>query len=322
MPDLIIRGGTLVTPDGVVPADIAIEDGRIAAIGPELPGAARRDRRARPHRLPGPDRRPPALQRTGPHRMGRRGHRQPRARGRRRHAVLRHAAELHAVHRRSRGLRRQARGAGALLHHRFRACGAAWSPAIAANWRNWPSAASSASRPSCAIPDCPNFRAPTISRCTKACAKPRASGLPVAVHAESEEITVAAHAARVAMPDAHGVRDLPGLAAGDRRSRGHPARRAAGAARPARKLHIVHVSSGRGVAAALEARARGADVSIETCAALPLLHRGRPGAARRRGQVRAAAARRRASARRSGGTCCARRRRHRGLGPFARAADR
>ena len=31
------------------------------------------------------------------------------------------------------------------------------------------------------------------------------------------------------------------------------------------KLHIVHVSSGRGVALAAEARARGTDVSIETC---------------------------------------------------------
>src|SRR5258708_13186772 len=31
-------------------------------------------------------------------------------------------------------------------------------------------------------------------------------------------------------------------------------------------LHIVHVSWGRGVAAAAEARARGVDVSIETCA--------------------------------------------------------
>src|SRR5258708_4935589 len=31
------------------------------------------------------------------------------------------------------------------------------------------------------------------------------------------------------------------------------------------KLHIVHVSSGSGVAAALEARARGVDISIETC---------------------------------------------------------
>jgi allantoinase len=31
------------------------------------------------------------------------------------------------------------------------------------------------------------------------------------------------------------------------------------------KLHIVHISSGRGVAAALEARRSGADISIETC---------------------------------------------------------
>jgi len=31
------------------------------------------------------------------------------------------------------------------------------------------------------------------------------------------------------------------------------------------KLHIVHISSGRGVAAALEARAGGTDISIETC---------------------------------------------------------
>ena len=30
-------------------------------------------------------------------------------------------------------------------------------------------------------------------------------------------------------------------------------------------MHGVHVSSGRGVAAALEARARGADITIETC---------------------------------------------------------
>jgi allantoinase len=38
------------------------------------------------------------------------------------------------------------------------------------------------------------------------------------------------------------------------------------AAETGARLHIVHVSSGRGVAAALEARARGADLTIETCA--------------------------------------------------------
>jgi allantoinase len=39
MSRIVVRGGTLVTPDGEQRADIAIEDGRIAAIAPELPGA-------------------------------------------------------------------------------------------------------------------------------------------------------------------------------------------------------------------------------------------------------------------------------------------
>ena len=34
--DVTIRGGTLVTPDGPHKADLAIEDGHIANIGPEL----------------------------------------------------------------------------------------------------------------------------------------------------------------------------------------------------------------------------------------------------------------------------------------------
>src|SRR5258708_3322328 len=40
MADLVLRGGILVTPEGVERADLAIEDGKIQAIGPELPGAA------------------------------------------------------------------------------------------------------------------------------------------------------------------------------------------------------------------------------------------------------------------------------------------
>lgn len=39
-PDIVIRGGTVVTPVGLGPADIAIRDGRISAIGPDL-GPAR-----------------------------------------------------------------------------------------------------------------------------------------------------------------------------------------------------------------------------------------------------------------------------------------
>src|SRR4051794_17748801 len=41
MPDCVIRGGHLVRATGLAQADIAVEDGRIAAIGAELPGAAR-----------------------------------------------------------------------------------------------------------------------------------------------------------------------------------------------------------------------------------------------------------------------------------------
>src|SRR4051812_47432157 len=40
MPELIVRGGTLVTPEGLLRADVAIEGGRIQAIGPELPGGS------------------------------------------------------------------------------------------------------------------------------------------------------------------------------------------------------------------------------------------------------------------------------------------
>ena len=38
MSDVIVRGGSLVTPGGVVRADLAVEDGRISAIAPELAG--------------------------------------------------------------------------------------------------------------------------------------------------------------------------------------------------------------------------------------------------------------------------------------------
>ncbi len=41
--DLLLRGGTLVTGEGERPADIAIADGRIAEVGPELAGAAREE---------------------------------------------------------------------------------------------------------------------------------------------------------------------------------------------------------------------------------------------------------------------------------------
>src|SRR5215475_8719062 len=40
MADIVVRGGTIVRPGGIERADISIEDGRIAAVGIDLRGAA------------------------------------------------------------------------------------------------------------------------------------------------------------------------------------------------------------------------------------------------------------------------------------------
>jgi allantoinase len=80
-------------------------------------------------------------------------------------------------------------------------------------------------------------------------------GLPIAVHAESQELT---------RPVGPTVREFlasrPVVAELEAIQRATLLAEEAGA-----RLHIVHVSSGRGVVAAMEARARGVDVSIETC---------------------------------------------------------
>ena len=89
-------------------------------------------------------------------------------------------------------------------------------------------------------------------------------GLPVAVHAESDEL-VQALTRRALTAGGHGVRDYldsrPVVAEVEAIQRAALLAGEAGA-----RLHIVHISSGRGVVAALEARARGVDISIETCA--------------------------------------------------------
>ena len=85
-------------------------------------------------------------------------------------------------------------------------------------------------------------------------------GLPVAVHAESDEmIQAGAAAAR-----GRGARDF--LASRPVAAELEAIQRALTFARQTGvKLHIVHVSSGSGIALAAEARAEGIDVSTETC---------------------------------------------------------
>jgi allantoinase len=85
-------------------------------------------------------------------------------------------------------------------------------------------------------------------------------GLPVAVHAESEEITRRLSAmftgttARDFLTSRPVEAELTAIA-----------RAVELAGETGAKLHIVHVSTGRGVALAAEGRARGVDVSVETC---------------------------------------------------------
>ena len=139
-------------------------------------------------------------------------------------------------------------------------------------------------------------------------------GLPVAVHAESEELTRRPRAPRGGRGPGGRAR-LPGLAAGRRRARGDRRARSRFAAETGCALHVVHVSSGRGVALVAEARARGVDVTLRDVPALPRARRGRRRAPRRRGQVRAAAARRGRARGAVGGAARRRRRpgRHRPL---------
>jgi allantoinase len=88
-------------------------------------------------------------------------------------------------------------------------------------------------------------------------------GLPVAVHAESDAIT-GALSSRFRALDKTGIRDYlesrPVIAELEAISRAILFAEDSGCA-----LHIVHVSSGHGVILASEARARGVNVSIETC---------------------------------------------------------
>jgi allantoinase len=87
--------------------------------------------------------------------------------------------------------------------------------------------------------------------------------LPVAVHAESEEIVkgLARRITAAGRCDIQAfIESRPVIAEVEAILRAGLLARETGC-----RLHIVHISSGRGVAAALEARSLGADVSLETC---------------------------------------------------------
>ena len=259
MYDLVIRGGTLVTSDGQLCADIGIETGSIAEIGPELPGA--RD--------------------------------EVDARGL---FVLPGLIDVHLHFNEpgrtewegaATGSRALAAGGGTLFFDmplnsipctvtacEFDGKRTALEAASVTDFGLWggivpgavPQMAELAARGvvgykafmcNSGLPEFPRADDLTLLDGMREAAR---LGLPVAVHAEGEELTRAL-ASRLT---GRGARDF--LASRPLLAELEAIQRALLFARETRvRLHLVHVSSGRGVAMAAQARANGVDVSIETC---------------------------------------------------------
>ena len=263
MPDLIVRGGMLVTPTGVVRADVAIEDGRIAAMETELPGV-RQEIDARGLTVfagaiddhvhfnePGREEWEGAA--TGSRALAAGGgtlffdmplNSSPCTVGRTEFEAKQKALEQASI--------TDFALWGGLVPGNVRAlaelaeCGAIGFKAFMSD---------------SGLPEFPRSDDLTLYEGMREAAR---LGLPIAVHAESEEMTKELSRRSIAAGRC-GIRDYlssrPIVAEVEAIGRATLLARETGA-----KLHIVHISSGRGVAAALEARALGTDVSIETCA--------------------------------------------------------
>ncbi len=263
MPDCVIRGGMLVQAPGVVLADLAIEDGRICAIAPELPGAAHEIDARGLTVFPGvidchlhfnePGRTEWEGAATGSAALAAGGgtaffdmplNSAPCTNDRAAFEAKRAALEKSSI-------TDFALWGGLVPGNLGELAGLAKCGAIGFK----------AFLSDSGLPEFPRADDLTLYEGMREAAR---LGLPVAVHAESEEITSrltrrARDAGRFTARDYLDSR--PVVAEVEAIHRAALLAREAGC-----KLHIVHISSGRGVAAALEARALGTDIAIETCA--------------------------------------------------------
>lgn len=263
MPELVVRGGMIVTPAGVQQNDIAVEDGCIVAVGPELPGASEEIDARGLVVFPGvidihvhfnePGRTEWEGAATGSRSFAAGGgttffdmplNSAPCTVGRvefeEKHAALEQASVTDF------GL---------------------WGGLTPGNLNALPELAEAgvigfkAFMSDSGLPEFPRADDLTLYEGMREAAR---LGLPVAVHAESEELTKEL-AKRCLREGRTGIRDYlesrPVLAEVEAIQRAGLLARETGV-----KLHIVHISSGSGVAAALEERSKGADITIETCA--------------------------------------------------------
>jgi allantoinase len=263
MPDCVLRGGMVVQSTGVAPLDIAIEDGRVSAISPELPGAAREIDARGLTVFPGviddhlhfnePGRADWEGAATGSAALA--------AGGGTAFFDMPLNSTPCTVDRAAVEEKRAALERASITDF------ALWGGLVPGNLSELAPMAESgvvgfkAFLSNSGLPEFP--RADDLTLYEGMCEAARL-GLSVAVHAESEEITSlltrrAREAGRLTARDFLDSR--PVIAEVEAIHRAALLARLAGC-----KLHIVHISSGSGVAAALEARALGTDIAIETCA--------------------------------------------------------
>ena len=261
--DLAIRGGTVVAPDGARRADVGIADGRIVAVAEALDDAARADLDATGlHVLPGAV--DAHVHFNDPGRTAYEGFetgtRAAAAGGTTTIVDMPLNAQPPTIDARAFDRKRAAAERTALVDF------ALWGglvPGDAARLDELAERGVVGFKAFMSDTTMPEFAMADDLTLYEGMARAATLGLPVAVHAESEAIT-SALAARARREGRRGVRDYlrsrPAIAEVEAIGRALLLAEETGCA-----LHVVHVSTGRGVALVAEARARGVDATCETC---------------------------------------------------------
>jgi allantoinase len=261
--DLLVRGGSVVTSDGVATADVAVSDGAIVEVSLEIMGRAREEIDARGlHVLPGvvdvhvhfnePGRTDWEGWATGSAACA--------VGGTTTVAEMPLNAHPPTLDGPSFDAKRQAAETSSLVDF------ALWGGLTPINLEHMEELARrgvigfKAFMANSGIDDFPSADDATLLAGMQRAA---ALGLPVAVHAENDALT-SALAARANAGGRTGARDYlasrPAIAEIEAIARAILFAEATGCA-----LHVVHVSTGRGIAQIAAARARGLDVTAETC---------------------------------------------------------
>ncbi|HUQ93707.1 MAG TPA: allantoinase AllB [Bryobacteraceae bacterium] len=259
---MVVRGGSIVTPDGVLRADLAIEDGRFSGLAEELPGCACEIDARGLTVFPGlidvhvhfnePGRTDWEGVATGSRALAAGG------------GTMFFDMPLNSSPCTLDGASYDCKLAA--LEKSSVTDFALWGGLVPANLQSLDELANrgvigfKAFMCDSGLPEFPRADDLTLYEGMRSAAR---LGFPVAVHAESEELTHEL-SARIRASGRCAIKDYlesrPVLAEVEAIQRATLIAEETGA-----RLHIVHISSGRGVVKAAEARARGVDVSIETC---------------------------------------------------------